>query len=194
MDCCWVPCLTAFLVGCFATTKSSTFSDSWSSKITWMVYQWQFVGQWWSMVYHGRLGNPPFLVVETSGVSLARFDGNPRPVPSCNSCTTSQRCANCVALFFLLRLRGEGIDPQPGWKFRGPLRPSKSMLSLRKSRIGDSPGDLRSFQQVGTVTVQYSTIVLICIYLYTAIPKKIVWIQFPWIILDPFPPVFGIGT
>lgn len=79
MDCCWLPCLTAFLVGCFATTKGSTFSDSWSSKITWMVYQWQFVGQWWSMVYHGRLGNPPFLVVETSGVSLARFDGNPQP-------------------------------------------------------------------------------------------------------------------
>ena len=133
------------------------------------------------MVYHGRLGNPPFLVVETSGVSLARFDGNPRPVPSCNSCTTSQRCANCVALFSVARFQGFlaliPIDPQPGPKFRGPLRPSKSMLSLRKSRIGDSPGDLRSFldhlSKWDHVTVQYSTFVYICIHLYTAIPKKI---------------------
>ena len=137
MDCCWVPCLTAFLVGCFATTKRSTFSDSWSTKITWMVYQWHFVGQWWSMVYQfpglkytfpvsghhwrstmarlGNHGNPPFLGRNNGGVTC--------PV----------------------RWQSTASILSKGSMQRGPLRPSKSMLSLRKSRIGDSPGDLRSF-------------------------------------------------
>ena len=67
---------------------------------------------------HGRLGNhgnPPFLGRNNGGVTC--------PV----------------------RWQSTASILSKGSMQRGPLRPSKSMLSLRKSRIGDSPGDLRSF-------------------------------------------------